>query len=439
MQIKDFIYNQVLPWWNYVSKDVWHDTRKNWFVDLVKILNLSIRSFFNRDMQSQACAMTFRTLLATVPALALLFAIGKGFGLHDFIQEQLYIILPAQSTAIDYAVEYVKAYLSNASKGMFVGVGIVFLLWTLISLVSNIEQSFNMIWGVKNRGFGRKVTDYTAMLLILPIVMICAGGFNLAVSSTLQNWFNYSFLTPVIELSAKLTSWILTWLFFALVYYLLPNTKVKFKNALASGIFAGTFFMILQWVMSTGQAFVANYNAIYGSVSFLPIMLMWMQFAYVITFAGAVVCYSAQNIFMYNFNDSIENISPAYFKQLIIAVGAVVVQRFTSNNGATTHEELIGKYNLPPRLATMICDELVSAGILAVVEIDEKNENKGFQPAINPESITVVEVFRRIDNLGTSDFVKDFENNFPKLETIADNTCLTNININILTSNSKQS
>ncbi len=437
--MKDFIYDKVLPWWDYVSKGVWHDTRKTWAVDFVKILNLSVRSFFNRDMQSRACAMSFRTLLAIVPAFALIFAIGKGFGLHNFIQEQLYNMLPTERETIDQTIGYVKAYLDNSAKGMFVGVGIVFLLWTLISLVSNIERSFNLIWGVKGRGFGRKVTDYTAMLLILPIVMICAGGFNLAVSSTLQNLFNYTFLTPFIEFTAQLTSWILTWLFFTLVYYLLPNTKVKFKNALAAGIFAGTFFMLLQWIFVSGQAFVANYNAIYGSISFLPILLMWMQFTYVIVFAGAVVCYSSQNIFMYSFNDSIENISPAYFKQLILAVATVIVQRFTSNNGATTIEELISNYNLPPRLATMICDELVDSGIISVVEIDEKEEIRGFLPAINPNNITVEDVFRRIDNLGASNFVKNFEENFSGIEEITNDTNLTNININILTSNSKQS
>ena len=416
--------------WIYLSKGVWQDTRKDWRVDLIKTLNLSIRSFFNGDLQSQACAMTYRTLLAIVPALALIFAIGRGFGLQDLIHEQLYLVFPAQKTAVDYSINFVDKYLSQSSEGVFVGIGILFLLWTLISLMSNVENSFNLIWGVKGRSFGRKITDYTAMLLILPVVLICASGLRLAVSSTLQLLFGYTFLTPFIGWTVKLLSWGVTWFFFALSYYLIPNTKVKFKNALASGIIAGTCFMILQWIFVSGQMYVAKYNAIYGSVSFLPLLLIWLQFTYVITFAGAVVCYSSQSIFMFSFNDAINSMSSSYHNRLLIAIGAVVVQRFTSNRGATSVQHLIDNYNLPPRLVTIICDKMVAAGVFALVDIDENQETKGFQPAINPTSITIAEVYRRIDKLGTSDFIKDFEINFPG---VIDNSKLIFENENKLT------
>ncbi len=399
---------------SYITHGVWHDTRAKWSVNLVKTLNLSVRSFFNGDLQSQACAMTYRTLLALVPALALIFAIGRGFGLQSAIHEQLKLVFPAQTTAIDYCIEFVNKYLSQStSGGLFVGIGIVFLLWTLISLMSNIEGSFNLIWGVKGRGFGRKITDYTAILLILPIMLICSSGLRLSVSSTLQSMFDYTFLSSFMGWFVEFMSWVATWIFFALTYYLIPNTKVKFRNAFVSGFIAGTAYMILQWVFISGQMYVANYNAIYGSVSFLPLLLIWMQLTYVITFAGAVVCYSSQSIFMFSFNDAINSMSPSYHNRLLIAISAVVVQRFIKNQGATTDQDLINGYNFPPRLVSLICDKLVSAGVFVVVDIDSQSELKGYQPAINPANITVAEVFRRVDKLGAADFITDFEENFP--------------------------
>lgn len=280
-----------MGWWEYVTVGVWRDTRRNWKVDTVKTLALSAKSFFNADLQTQACAMTYRTLLAVVPALALLFAIGRGFGLQNVLQDELFRMFPAQHQAVGYAMNFVDSYLSSSSEGIFVGVGLIFLLWTLISLFGNIEDTFNLIWGVKQgRSLGRKITDYTAMLLILPVVMICASGLTILLSSTLQAFLHWTFMSPVITWVLEGVSWVLTWLFFALLYLLMPNTKVKFVNAFIAGVFAGTGFLVLQWLFVTGQLYVSKYNAIYGSFSFLPLMLIWMQLTWVITFAGGVIC-----------------------------------------------------------------------------------------------------------------------------------------------------
>lgn len=401
-------------WWEYVNVGVWRDPRRNWKVDTIKTIALSAKSFFNADLQTQACAMTYRTLLAVVPALALLFAIGRGFGLQNVLQDELFRMFPAQRQAVGYAMNFVDSYLSTSSEGIFVGVGLVFLLWTLISLFGSIEDTFNLIWGVKQgRSFGRKITDYTAMLLILPVVMICASGLTILLSSTLQAVLDWSFLSPVISLILEATSWILTWLFFGLLYLLMPNTKVKFFNAFIAGVFAGTGFLVLQWLFVSGQLYVSKYNAIYGSFSFLPLMLLWMQLTWVITFAGGVICYSSQNIFMYSFDDAIRNMSSSYYARLTIAIGAVVVQRFVDGDGATLATAMVKRYNLPPRLVAMLCDKLVAAGILSVVDVDPKHDIKGYQPALDPSQITIADVFRRLDATGEGNFIPDFDKNFP--------------------------
>lgn len=399
--------------WEYVSDGVWRDTRHTLCVNVIKTLNLSIRSFMNSDMQTQACAMTYRTLLAIVPALALLFAIGRGFGFQNMLQDELFHVFPAQRQAVSYALGFVDSYISSSSEGIFVGVGLVVLLWTMISLFGNIEDTFNIIWGVQGRSFGRKITDYTAMLLILPVVLICAGGMSLLLSTSLQSIFHWKFMSPVITCVIEGSSWLLTWLFFALLYLLMPNTKVKFSNAFMAGVMAGTGFRILQWLFVTGQMYVSRYNAIYGSFSFLPLLLLWMQLTWVIVFAGGVVCYSSQNIFMYNFNNAIRSMSSSFYARLTLALCALVVQNFVKGKGATLMEDMVKRYNLPPKLGTLICDRLVQAGVLSVVEVLPKGEIRGYQPALDPSQITVALVYDRLDRQGTADFIQGFDDNFP--------------------------
>ncbi|MGN0222931.1 MAG: YihY/virulence factor BrkB family protein [Muribaculaceae bacterium] len=411
------LYRKVLHWGKeqvqYCSKGVWHDTRRHWWVNLIKTLNLSVQSFLSRDVQSQAMAMAYRTLLAMVPALALFFAIGRGFGLQNVLRNELYRLLPAQQTAIDYALEYVDKYLSQSSEGIFVGVGIVVLLWTLISLMSGVETAFNRIWGVKSgRNLGRKLSEYTALMLLLPVVLMVAGGLSLAVSDSLQSLMGYSFLSPIISIIVEVSSWIMTWFFFALVYFLIPNTKVKFGNAFAAGVFAGTAFLILQWLFVSGQMYVSRYNAIYGSVAFLPLLLIWLQFTYTITLAGAVVCYSSQNIFMFNFSDAIQHMSTSYRNRLSLAITAVVYQRFSTNQGPTELQMLVGRYGIPYRLATIVCDRLIAAGLFIQVDTQDTHKERTFQPALNPNDLTVAQVLKRLNALGAADFIADFDKNF---------------------------
>ena len=236
----DRLTSRAVNLWNYCWNGVWSDTSASLKVRVIKIINLSARSFFDADLQTQACSMTYSTLLAVVPAMALLFAIGRGFGLQSMLQEELYKAFPSQHIAISTAMKFIDSYLTQASEGIFVGVGIVFLLWTLISLVGSVEDSFNKIWRVRHgRNIWRKITDYTAIFLILPILMICASGISLMLSTTLRTILPFDFMSPAITFLLEAAKWAFTWFFFAGAYMLIPNTSVKFSNALIAG---------MQWV-----------------------------------------------------------------------------------------------------------------------------------------------------------------------------------------------
>lgn len=409
----DKLRNRATALWQYGTVGIWSERTNTNKVKIIKTINLSVRSFMSSDIQSQACAMTYRTVLAIVPAFAMLFALGRGFGLQTLLETELYSIFHAQHEAIRRMLAFVDSYLNQASEGVFVGIGILFLLWTLISLVSSVEDSFNAIWGVKEgRSIWRKVTDYTAMLLILPVLMICAGGLSMLMSSTLNSVFHFKFLTPLVSLSLEAGSWVFTWLFFTAVYMLIPNVKVKFTNALIAGCMAGTGYLILQWIFVTGQMYVAKYNAIYGSVSFIPLMLIWLQLVWVIILSGAVICYSSQNIFEFDFKDDVERISLRYREKVIMAVAVVIARRFAESEPPLTERDIIVGYHLPSRLVGNAVDALVSAGLVSRVIIDGKKEVYGLQPAIDVDKITVSVVRDRLEASGRHGFIPSFDTMF---------------------------
>ena len=146
-------------------------------------------------------------------------------------------------------------------------------------------------------------------MFLLPILMICSSGISVMASYALVDNPRLHFITPALKVALDVAPFVLTWMSFTGMYLAFPNTKVKFKNAFLSGIFAGTAFQILQYLFLSGQIYVSKYNAIYGSFAFLPLLLIWLQLVWTITLAGAVLCYSSQNIFQFNFSNDISTIS----------------------------------------------------------------------------------------------------------------------------------
>lgn len=416
------IKDKSIAIWEYVWNDVWSDTRDDWRIKLIKTLNLSIKSFLDSDLQSRAAALTYRTILALVPALAILFAIGRGFGFQNLLQTQIFSYLPVQKDALDTVFGFVDSYLAHSSEGVFVGIGVAMLLWTMISLMNNIENSFNSIWGIKHgRSIWRKITDYTAMLLILPVLMICSSGLSIFLSSTLQNIFDFEFMSPIITFSLRCASFLFTWLFFTAMFILIPNTKVKFKNAFIAGIFTGTGFLILQWLFVSGQMSVSKYNAIYGSFSLLPLLLIWMQFTWVIILSGIAICYSSQSIYRFEFSNKINDISDDYRTKITLAIMCVITKHFDKGNKAITLDELTEKYDFPPRIAIDIIEKLIDARLIVKVINDDAENEPGLQPALNINRLSVAHVLSVLKNNGETGFVPNFNENFNNINITIDN------------------
>lgn len=425
-KINSGLLQRIMTWgrrqYDYYTGGVWSDTRTSWRVDIIKTLNLSVRSFLNADLQSQAAAMTYRTLLAIVPALALIFAIGRGFGFQNILQTQLFNYFPSQKIALEKAFSFVESYLSQSSEGIFVGVGIVFLLYTLISLLGSVEDSFNRIWGIKHgRSYWRKVTDYTAIFLILPVLMICASGITVFMSSTLQTALPYEFISPLLSWLLDFMSLVLVWFFFAGLYIMVPNTRVKFKNAMIAGILAGTAFTILQWLFVSGQLYVTRYNAIYGSFAFLPLLLIWLQLVWLISLSGAVLCYSSQNIFQFSFSNEIARISIDYRRKILMAVLTVIVNRFESGRRPLDEPDIARDYGLPLSLVTEAVNQLVEAGLANRVVLDEKKELLGVAPGMPTREISIGLVLEKLRYNGSADFIPEFDHRFASVIAAIDN------------------
>ena len=402
----------------YCVSGVWNDSRTLLSVRAVKIVNLSVRSFLDRDLQIRAGSLTYSTVLAIVPALAMLFAIARGFGFQNLMQNELFRYFPSQQQALETALTYVDNYLAQASQGIFIGIGVVFLLWTLLSLMSNVEDTFNHVWGITaKRSLQRKFTDYSALFLLLPLLMLCSAGISIFMSDAVQHVFAGNRLSPVAHRLLAFTPTVIAWIIFTAAYYLVPNTRVSFKASLFAGILCGTTFQLVQWLFVTGQVYVSKYNAIYGSFAFLPLLLVWLQLSWLIALSGVVLTYAWQNFDRFSFGDHVKDISQAYANDLAIAVLAFAAKRFKQRETPLTAKELITAYDVPASLAKDVLERLQRAGLLTAISSVDAKAEVGYQPAYDPDDLTVNTALNALTTVGSSNFIVKADTRFaPVLE-----------------------
>ncbi len=266
-------------------------------------LYLTIRFFTEKRVMTQASALTYSTLLAIVPMLAVVFAIARGFGYNKYIEIWFREVLSSQPQVADVIVSFVNSYLVHTKSGIFLGVGLIFMLYTVLMLVNNVEETFNQIWQVNNsRPILRSFANYLAMFFLFPIIIVVSTGLSVFMETMADSMDNLAVLGPFIHKLLQYSPYMLMSLFFIVLYVYMPNTEVRLSCAIIPGILAGIAMQVLQVVYIHSQIWVTGYNAIYGSFAALPLFMLWIQISWTICLFGAQLTYTNQNLNRFGIN-----------------------------------------------------------------------------------------------------------------------------------------
>ncbi len=396
-RLKDFFLHEI---WT-INLDNLSKT-KRLVIQSARLLMLSLRSFKEDKLNVNASALTYFTMLSIVPVLALGFGIAKGFGLEAVLEDELAKNLAGQEQARVYILQFTKSLLETTKGGLVAGVGIILLFWSVIKLLTNIENSFNLVWDVKKgRSFLRKFTDYTSIVMLAPIFMIVSGSLTIYISSEFAKLGQdtmFNFVSPISLTFAKFIPFILIWMLFTLLYLILPNTKVKFKSALIAGIIAGTIFQIFQGFYVNLQSGFTRINAIYGSFAALPLFLMWLQISWFVVLLGAEVSFAVQNLKLKSNSLIQENFSIEYRKKLALFIARKLIRDFENGKPAPNLQQIANETQLPIYTAEHIVKQLINAGVIS--KIAGKNKEYTYQPAESTNNLDLYKITEAIDRAG---------------------------------------
>ena len=402
--------NIIRRFLKFVKTEVWllQTSRYNpvmgFLIRQLRIILIAIRGFRDHRIELRASALTYYSLLSIVPVAAMAFGIAKGFGFDARLENELRNMIAEQeemAEVLNYVLEFANSLLANINGGIIAGVGVVFLYWSVMKLLSNIENSFNVIWQIrKPRIFVRKFADYLSMMLIAPVLFFLSSTITVYLSNVAgsESLIGAS-LGPLLQFIVNLMPYVLILLLFTLLYVIMPNTKVQFKYALNAGLIAGIIFQLTQFLYIHFQVGVGRYGTIYGSFVALPLFLIWLQISWLIVLLGAEMSFAYQNHEKYKFETGALYISRKNRQLLTYLLMYTIVKKFQVGEKPNTSSQLSQELGIPVRLVRDIIYDLLEAELLVEASTDSPKVS-GYVPSLDIHRIDIGLLFERLEISG---------------------------------------
>jgi len=387
---------------NFFKTDIWEIRLKDllplkaFFIKYLRIILLASRGFIRDDCQKTASVLTYYSLLNIVPVVAVAFAVAKGFGLEKLIEKQILQMADKanwQADVTNQIISFSHKLLEQAKGGLIAGIGVVLLFWTVISILGKIEESLNDIWEVgESRTLVRKFSDYIAMMVFAPVLLIISSSATVLVASQVKVIVNkielLGVFSKVIFLLLNLLPYVSIWVLLTMLYLIMPNVRIPLRSAILGGITAGTITQIVQWIYIKFQIGAASYGAIYGSFAALPLFLAMLQMSWMIVLLGAEIAYANEHYETFGFHPDYSKMSVSSKKLLMLRIFHLLTKKFSLGEKPSSVSQIAHALEIPVRLVRQFLHELSDVGLVVETAKGIKGE-VAFQPGRTIENITV--------------------------------------------------
>lgn len=418
--------SRILAARQFIDEGIWRDpgdgsASRRIGLRVLRIGTMVVQGLLRTEGFIRAAALTYITVLSLVPFLALGFSVAKGLGAYEKLRGEVVkpfldetfptdeVAAPAvqadpgatpaapttksDSVGTRQAIEKVLEFVETTKFGNLGAIGLLFLMLAAQKLLTSIEEAFNRIWGIrKSRSWIRKLTDYTAIIVVTPILLLVATTLGSALQTeTVQGLI--SRLPGAGVVMAYVVPLLVLWLGFTFLYVCLPNTKVPIKSAFVGGIVGGTLWYLFQILHVRFQVGVAGYNAIYAGFAAFPIFLAWLYSVFVIVLVGGLVAWAHEHEPMQSTlrRAGVESLAD----RELVAVRAVgiIAAAYAEGRGLLSEDQLATRCGVPIAKLSEVLDPLVEAGLLAHVN---EGRTPGWLPTRPLDAIRVQDVLEAL-------------------------------------------
>ncbi|MBU4262592.1 MAG: YihY/virulence factor BrkB family protein [Proteobacteria bacterium] len=368
---------------------------KRLMLRMAKVCIIAARAPFNKQLLNHASALSFTFLLSLIPLLAMIFSIAKGFGIQDKIEPLLLEKAVGGEIASDLAPKIVE-YVNNTNVAALGSIGLLFIAYTAISMLGQIEASFNTIWSIKKpRTFIRKASDYLSILIIGPLLLAVTLGLSTTLSSHAftQKLLEIGLFAGAMKLFFLSIPWISSILILTLLFVIIPNTTVRVFPALLAGTITGCLWQLTQIIFIKFQIGVAKYNAIYGTFASVPIFMIWLQTTWILVLFGGVLNFACQNAGKFHPLEFEKDINFASNEKISLAVLLTICLTFDRGNGPSAPATISNRLGLSESFVRSALARLLEIGKILPVSSEE---NDLFVPAKPTAELKITHFFKDI-------------------------------------------
>jgi membrane protein len=342
---------------------------------ILRYLYALIRDIVKGQLTLRSMSLVYTTLLSVVPLIAFSFSVLKGFGVHNELRPLLFNVLEPLGDQGVKITEDIFTLVDNVRGGVLGGISLAFFIYTAISMVQKVEESFNYVWYVaKRRSFARRFTEYMVVMLIGPVLIVIALGMiaSLKSNTVIQFFMNSEFFGPLFVMTSKLTPYLLVTGVFTFMYVYMPNTRVRFRSALVGGFAGGTIWATLSVIFATFVVFSARTQLIYSGFAVAITALIWLYLNWLVLLTGAQLAFYHQNPAFLRIGRREPRLSNAMRERLALNIMLLIGQAFRQGEQSTvTVEVLANQLRIPSITLTPVIAALEADGLITSTEKED--------------------------------------------------------------------
>ena len=241
--------------------------------------------------------LAYTTLLSLVPLMVFSFSILKGLGAHGDLRYLLNEFFRPMGGAAAWLTDSVMQFVTNMRGDVLGSIGLAFLVYTVVTMIQEVEASFNFLWCVERpRGFARRFAEYLSAMVIGPILLaVTIGLLGSAKQSPFAQWL--AAIAPLawaMGLLGQFVPYALVTLVFTFMYAFIPNTRVQLRPALIGGVSAGILWALVGGVYTEVIVYSSRMVAVYTGFAIVLTTLIWVYLSWLILLIGAQLAFYVQ-------------------------------------------------------------------------------------------------------------------------------------------------
>jgi membrane protein len=332
------------------------------------------------------------------------FSVLKAFGVHNRIEPMLQDLLAPLGEQGNEITSRLVDFIDHMNVGVLGSVGLALLIYTVVSLMEKIEESFNSIWHVTQlRSLGERFSRYLSVLLIGPILVFSAVGITAMAfdSDIVQQILAIEPFGSLVLGLGKLMPYALVIGAFTFFYMFIPNARVRFAPALVGGVAGGILWQSAGWAFALFVASSTRYSAIYSSFAILVLFLIWLYVSWLILLFGADISFYVQHPEYLYAMPGEPRLSNRMRERLGLAVMSHIASNFVEGRPPWTLQQLTQRLGIPMHAVNVVLDALEDSGLLT----KSHDDPPAYLPARDLNDVSVAELISAIRRAGEDRFL----------------------------------